>query len=125
VTEPQQETASPGARRAGTAASALGAAALLAAAVLYWSAGPPHGVNVGAGGLYLLGLFAGLCGGVLLWMGRAPGRPGLGWTTAALLLVSVCGVVSLSHVTGGGVQVVLMAVTAVVLAGAALVARRA
>jgi hypothetical protein len=125
VSEPQQQTASPGARRAGTAASALGAAALLAAAVLYWTAGPPYGVHIGAGALYLLGLFAGLCGTVLLWMGRAPGRPGLGWTTAALLLVTVCGVVSLAHVASGGTQIALMAVTAVVLAVAALVARRA
>jgi hypothetical protein len=107
------------------AASALGAAALLVAALLFWAGGPPYGTHVGAAVLYLVGLFAGLCGTVLLWMGRAPGRPGLGWTTAALLLVSACGVVSLSRVVSGATQVVLMAVTAVVLAGAALVARRA
>jgi hypothetical protein len=103
--------------------------ALVAAVVLYAVAGPPYGVNIGAGALYLLGLLAGLIAGVLLWLTWAELRPsaapvrwrwGVGTAAAALVAVSACTVVSLAHVAGGTAQLVLIAVTAVVLAAAVL-----
>jgi hypothetical protein len=115
------DEAAPGTRRAGVVAVVLGAVALLAAVVVFRAGGPPYGVNIGGGGLYLLGLLAGLTGTVLLWMS---------WTRravtgVALVLVCACPVLSMSNVIGGDMQLVLMAVTAVVLAAAGVLARRA
>jgi hypothetical protein len=99
----------------------VGAVALLAAIVVFWTAGPPFGVNIGAGVLYLVGVLAGLTGTVLLWMGWT--RHGL--TGTALALVCACPVVTIGAVVRGELQLVLIAVTAVVLGFAALLARRA
>jgi drug/metabolite transporter (DMT)-like permease len=91
--------------------------------------GPPYGVNIGAGALYLLGLLAGLIAAVMLWVTWAEVRPsaspgrwrwGVGTTAAALVGVSACTVISLAHVAGGTAQLVLIAVTAAVLAAAVL-----
>jgi hypothetical protein len=109
-----------GGRAAGRIAAGIGAVALLAAAVVFWAGGRPYGVNIGAGALYLLGLLAGLIGTVLLWMSWS--RRGI--TGAALLLVCACPVITIAGVADGAAQLVLMAVTAVVLAAAALLARR-
>src|SRR3954469_13947394 len=109
-----------GTRTTGRIGCAIGAAALLAAGVVFWAGGPPYGVNIGGGALYLLGLLAGLIGTVLLWMSW----PRRGLTGLALLLVCACPVVTIGAVAGGVAQLVLMAVTGVVLAVAALLARR-
>src|SRR4051794_22021702 len=109
-----------GARTTGRIACTIGAAALLAAAVVFRAGGRPYGVNIGGGALYLLGLLAGLIGTVLLWMSR-PRRPVTG---VALLLVCACPVLTISAVADGAAQLVLMVVSAVVLAAAALLARR-
>ena len=110
-----------GARTAGRIAAGIGAVALLAAAVVFWAGGRPYGANIGAGALYLLGLLAGLTGTVLLWMS---------WTRRAvtgmaLLLVCACPVITIAGVADGAAQLVLLTVTAVVLAAAALLPRRA
>ena len=109
-----------GTRRTATVACGVAAVALLAAAVVFWAGGRPYGTNIGGGALYLLGLLAGLIGTVLLWMSWS--RRSL--TGVALLLVCACPVVTLAGVADGAAQLVLMAVTAVVLAAAALLAPR-
>jgi hypothetical protein len=119
VTDPVDETAAS-TRRTGVVAAAVGAVALLAAAVVFRAGGPPYGVNIGGAVLYLLGLLAGLIGTVLLWMSWS--RRGL--TGLALVLVCACPVVTIGGVADGAAQLVLMAVTGVVLAVAALLARR-
>jgi hypothetical protein len=121
--------AAPGVRRGARLFGGAAVVALVAAVVLYAVTGPPYGVNIGAGALYLLGLLAGLIAGVLLWLSWAELRPstspgrwrwGVGTAAAALVGVSACTVVSLAHVAGGTTQLVLIAVTAVVLAAAVL-----
>src|SRR4051794_41581545 len=104
-----------GARAAGRIAAGIGAVALLAAAVVFWAGGPPYGVNIGGGALYLLGLLAGLIGTVLLWMSW----PRRGLTGLALVLVCACPVVTVGAVAGGGAQLGLMALRGGVLAAAA------
>ena len=113
-------------------ASGIGAVALGAAVALFLAGGKPYGVNIGGGLLYLLGLGAALTGTVMLWMAWtdddsrwAPGeqRRGLTATALALLLVCACVVVSLGNVADGGLQLALIAVTAVVLAVAVLLSR--
>ena len=78
--------------------------------------------DIGGSVAYLLGLLAGLIATVLLWIswtedrdGQPPGRARAGLTAAAvaLLLVCACTVVSLAHVAGGAVQLVLIGLTAV------------
>ena len=118
MTDPVDDAAA-GTRRTGTVAAGLGAVALLAAAAVFWAGGRPYGVNIGGGLLYLLGLLAGLTGTVLLWMSWS--RRGL--TGLALLLVCACPVVTIGAVAAGVAQLALMAVTGVVLAVAALLAR--
>ncbi|NYJ08042.1 hypothetical protein [Petropleomorpha daqingensis] len=118
MTDPEESTA--GARRTGTVACEVGAVALLAAAVVFWAGGRPYGVNIGGGGLYLLGLLAGLIGTVLLWMSSS--RRAV--TGVALLLLCACPVITISDIADGAAQLVLMAIAAVVLAAAALLARR-
>jgi hypothetical protein len=119
VTDPVDD-AGAGTRRTAMVAAGVGAVALLAAAVVFWAGGRPYGVNIGGGLLYLLGLLAGLIGTVLLWMSWS--RRGL--TGLALVLVCACPVVTIGGVADGAAQLVLMAVTGVVLAVAALLARR-
>jgi hypothetical protein len=98
--------------------------ALVAAVVVFATAGPPYARNIAGGVLYLAGLLAGLIGGVLLWMAWAefrervsPGRLRLGVTTAsaALVLVCACAVVTLSKVASGTAQLWLIGATAAVL----------
>src|SRR3954451_19054837 len=123
MTEPAADAThdgTAGVRTTGRIGCAIGAAALLAAVVVFWAGGPPYGVNIGGGGLYLLGLLAGLIGTVLLWMGWA--RRGV--TGVALVLVCACRVVTIGGVAPGTPQLVLMAATGVALAAAALLARR-
>src|SRR4051794_41508796 len=123
MTEPGADAAhdeTAGARTTGRIACTIGAAALLAAAVAFWAGGPPYGVNIGGGALYLLGLLAGLIGTVLLWMSW----PRRGVTGVALVLVCACPVVTIGGVASGNAQLVLMAVTGVALAVAALLTRR-
>jgi hypothetical protein len=120
VTDPGDDAAA-GTRRVGVVAAGIGAVALLAAVVVFRAGGRPYGVNIGGGALYLLGLLAGLIGSVLLWMGWS----GRAVTGTALVLVCACPVITIGDVAGGDVQLVLMAVTAVVLATAAVLARRA
>jgi|SRR3954469_22468308 hypothetical protein len=110
-----------GARTTGRIGCAIGAAALVAAAAVFWAGGRPYGANIGAGALYLLGLLAGLTGTVLLWMSWS--RRAV--TGVALLLVCACPVITIGGVAGGAAQLVLLTVTAVVLAAAAVLARRA
>src|SRR3954453_2054801 len=98
-----------GARTTGRIGCAIGAAALLAAVVAFWTSGPPYGVNIGGGALYLLGLLAGLTGTVLLWIGSSRRGP----TAVALLLVCACPVLTIGDVVGGDAQLVLMAGTAI------------
>jgi peptidoglycan biosynthesis protein MviN/MurJ (putative lipid II flippase) len=121
--------AASGVRRGAQVSGGIGVVALLAAVVLYAVGGPPYGVNIGAGALYLLGLLAGLVASVLLWMQwgerrptTAPGRLrwGIRTTTAALIMVSATAVVSLSHVVTGTTLLVLMGITAALLAVAVL-----
>ena len=115
------DSSAAGTRLGGAVSAGVGAVALLAAVVVFWAGGPPFGVNIGAGVLYVVGLLAGLVGTVLLWMGWT--RHGV--TGTALALVCACPVVTIGAVVRGEVQLVLMAVTAVVLASAAFLARRA
>jgi hypothetical protein len=113
----------PAPRTAALLAGAIGVLALAAALGVYLVGGRPYGQNVGGGILYVLGLAAALTASVLLWMawspvppGSAPRPLGLAGTTLALLLTSASGVVSLSHVAGGAVELGLMGATAAVLA---------
>jgi hypothetical protein len=101
--------------------------ALVAAVVVFATAGSPYASNVAGGVLYLVGLLAGLIGGVLLWMAWAefrervsPGRLRWGVMTASasLLLVCACAVVTLSKVAGGTAQLWLIGATAAVLLAA-------
>ncbi|MCU1617258.1 MAG: hypothetical protein JWO98_4798 [Frankiales bacterium] len=125
--EAAQASPPPAVRRSGLLFGGVAVVALAAAVALYAAGGPPYGVNIGGGFLYLLGLLAGLVASVLLWItwsevrtrvstGRL--RWGVGTAAASLLLVSTCVVVSLSRVAGGQAQLVLITVTAVVLGGA-------
>src|SRR3954452_12989319 len=123
MTEPGADATHDGtaaARTTGRIGCAIGAAFLLAAVVVFWAGGPPYGVNIGGAVLYLLGLLAGLIGTVLLWMGWS--RHAV--TGTALVLVCACPVVTIGAVAGGMAQLVLMAVTGVSLAVAAVLARR-
>jgi hypothetical protein len=131
VTDPLEQP-SAGARRGGLIASGVGVVALVAAVAVFLAGGTPYGVNIGGGLLYLLGLGAALTGTVMLWMAwtdrderwtPVQQRRGLAATALALLLVCACAVVSLGDVADGGVQLVLMAATAAVLAVAVLLAR--
>jgi hypothetical protein len=113
-----------GASRAASVSGAIGVVALVAAVVLYLAAGPPYGVNIGAGVLYLLGLLAALVAGVLLWLvwaepgtrGSARRPAGIATASGALGLTCASVVVSLSHVASAAVQFGLILATAVVLA---------
>lgn len=114
----------PGAGRAASVSGAIGVVALVAAVVVFLVGGPPYGVDIGGGLLYLLGLLASLVAGVLLWLVWAePGarssarRPaGIATASGALGLTCASVVVSLSHVASAAVQFGLMIATAVVLA---------
>ncbi|MGY1616603.1 hypothetical protein ACI797_07615 [Geodermatophilus sp. SYSU D00691] len=121
--------AGAGLRRAGVAVCLAAALLLLAAVTVFLAGGRPYGVNIGGGALYLLGVLVGLVGTVLLWTAAidrpAGARRGFGLTVAALVLVCACPVLSLGDVLAGQLQLVLITLTAVVLAAAALVARRA
>jgi hypothetical protein len=119
VTDPVDSSAA-GTRRTAAVACGAGAVALPAAAVVFWAGGRPYGANIGAGALYLLGLLAGLTGTVLLWMSWS--RRAV--TGVALLLVCACPVITIGGVADGAAQLVLLTVTAIVLAAAALLARR-
>ena len=112
----------------------IAVAALVAAVVVFATAGPPYAQNVAGGVLYLVGLLAGLIAGVLLWLDWAelradvsPGRLRWGVTTAsaALLLVCACAVVTLSKVASGPAQLGLIAATALVLLTALASVRQA
>jgi hypothetical protein len=118
----------PAPRTAALIAGGTGVAALAAALVVYLVGGRPYGQNVGGGILYVLGLAAALTASVLLWLAWSPENPasgrrplGLAGTALALLLTSASGVVSLSHVASGAVQLGLMGATAAVLAVAVAV----
>jgi hypothetical protein len=131
VSEPTSR-AVPAVRRAGRLTGAVGVVALLAALVAFLAGGSPYATDVVGVVLYVLGLAAGLFAGVLLWASWTEGGPptgpqarrGVGAAAVALLLVCACGVVSLGGVAPGPVQLVLIGVTAVVLAAAVLVAPR-
>jgi hypothetical protein len=121
--------AASGVRRSARVSGGLAVVCLAAAVVVYAIGGPPYGVNIGGGVLYLLGLLAGLVASVLLWLTWAERREqlspalmrwGIGTATAGLVLVSACTVVSLGHVASGPAQLVLVGVTAAVLALAVL-----
>jgi hypothetical protein len=106
----------------------LGVIALAAAVAVYLAGGPPYGLNIGGGILYVFGLAMALTASVLLWMVWSPEDPtsrrrwiAMAATTAALVLTSVTGIVTVSHVARGPVQLVLMGATAVVLAVAVTV----
>jgi hypothetical protein len=113
-----------GTRRAGVVSDALAAAALLVAAVAFWVAGAPYGRAVLGVVLYPAGLLLGVVGSVLLWM--AAGGPGRALVLPAvgLALCFLATVLSLGRAVPGAVQVVLMAVTGVVLAAGAVGGRR-
>jgi hypothetical protein len=130
--DPPPGPVDPAARRGGLVAGAFGVVALAAAVVVFLAGGTPYGVNIGGGALYLVGLGAALTGSVLLWLGwtdedagwpTRQSRRGLATTMLAMLLTCACVVVSLGRVASGGVQLALIAVTAVVLAVAVLLAR--
>lgn len=114
----------------------VAAVALVAAVVLFATTGPPYGLNIGAGALYVVGLLAGLIGAVLLWLAWAelradvsPGRLRWGVTTAmgSLVLVCACPVMTIANVISGNAQLGLMSAAALVLvvAVAALAQARA
>ena len=112
----------------------IAVAALVAAVVVFATAGPPYAQNVTGGVLYLIGLLAGLIGGVLLWLDWAelredvsPGRLRWGVTTAtaSLVLVCACAVVTLSKVASGTAQLGLISATALVVLVAMAAAARA
>jgi len=135
MTEPLEDPAtdeSPGLARVGTVTGLVGALLLLAAAVAFGAGGPKYGQNTVAAVVYAAGLLVGLVAAVLLymsWTHRTPRAPGAGRgipaALTALVLVCACAVIALGNAASGGVQIGLMAVTAVVLAVAALLARRA
>ena len=119
----------PAPRTAALVAGGIAAVALAAAFGLYLAAGQPYGLNIGGGILYVLGLAAALIASVLLWMTWSPEPPtsrrrplGLATTALALLFTSATGVVTVSHVARGPVQLVLIGATAVILAVAVAVA---
>jgi len=102
----------------------IAVAALAAAVAVFATAGPPYAQNVAGGVLYLVGLLAGLIGGVLLWLdwaelredvsqGRL--RTGVTAASASLVLVCACAVVTLSKVASGAAQLGLISATALVL----------
>jgi hypothetical protein len=111
-------------RRSALISCGLGAVALVAAVVVFAVAGPPYAQNLTGGALYLVGLLAGLVGGVVLWIAWAevresvsPGRLrwGVATATASVVLVSACAVVTLSKVASGTAQLALIGATALVL----------
>jgi drug/metabolite transporter (DMT)-like permease len=125
----QPVPASSGVRRSARISGSVAVVALVAAVVLYAAGGPPYGVNIGGGVLYLLGLLAGLVASVLLWLSWAERREhvspqrlrwGVGTALGSLLAVCATTVISLSHVASGTTQLVLMGVTAAVLVAALL-----
>jgi uncharacterized membrane protein len=112
-------------RRSALVARGLSVVALVAAVITFAVVGPPYATDVVAGVLYLVGLFAGLIAGVLLWLTWAELREevtpvrlrwGVTTATASLVLVSACAVVSLSKVASGTAQLWLMGATALVTA---------
>lgn len=120
--------------RSAAVSCGIAVVALVAAVVVFATAGPPYAQNVAGGVLYLVGLLAGLIAGVLLWLDWAelredvpPGRLRWGVTTAAasLVLVCACAVVTLSKVASGTAQLGLISATALVLAIAVVAAGRA
>ena len=125
-------SAVPTVRRAGRWTGAVAAVALLGALVAFLVAGPPYATDVPGIVLYVAGLGTGLFAGVLLWAswteGGAPGSPlarrGVAAAALALLLVCLCGVVSLGGVAPGTVQLLLMGLTALALVAAVLSAPR-
>ena len=133
MTEPLDDAdtdESPGLARTGRLTGLGGALLLLVAAVAFWAGGAPYGRNTVAAVVYAAGLLVGLVAAVLLymsWTQRTPRAPeagrGIAAALTALLLVCACAVIALGNAASGGVQIVLMAVTAVVLAVAALLAR--
>ena len=135
MTEPLDDAdtdESPGLARAGVVSGLAGALLLLVAAVAFWAGGPPYAQHTVAAVVYAAGLLAGLVAAVLVymsWTHRTPRPPeaarGIPVALTALVLVCACAVIALGNAAPGGVQIVLMAVTAVVLAVAALLARRA
>ncbi len=122
--EPQDTDRRTGTRTAGVVSDALAAVALLAAAVAFWAAGAPYDQNLLGVVLYPAGLLLGVIGSVLLWM--AAGGPGraLALPAVGLALCFLATVLSLGRAVPGSVQVVLMAVTGVVLAVGAVAGRR-
>ena len=125
-------SAVPAVRRAGRWTGALAAVALAAAVVVFLAGGQPYATDIAAIVLYVLGLCAGLVAGVLLWASWTEGglpagpeaRRGVTSAALALLLVCLCGVISLGRVAPGSVQLMLMALTAVALVTAVLAAPR-
>jgi hypothetical protein len=111
--------------RSAGVSSAIAVAALVATVVVFALAGPPYAQNVAGGVLYLIGLLAGLIGGVLLWLDWAelredasPARMrwGVATASASLVLVCACAVVTLSKIASGTVQLGLISAAALVLA---------
>ena len=118
----------PGPRTPALVAGGIAAMALAAAFGVYLAGGRPYGLNIGGGILYVLGLAAALTASVLLWMTWSPEPPssprralGLATTALALLFTSATGVVTVSHIARGPVQLVLIGATAVILAVAVAV----
>jgi len=124
-------TTPPAPRTPALVAGGIAAVALAGAFGLYLAVGRPYGLNIGGGILYVLGLAAALTASVLLWMTWSPEPPtsrrralGLATTALALLSTSATGVVTVSHIARGPVQLVLIGATAVVVAVAVAVAAR-
>lgn len=119
--------ADPRVQRSAVVSCAIAVVALAAAVVVFAAAGSPYAQNLAGAVLYVVGLFAGLVGGVVLWPAWAglrdsvtPGR--LRWgvvtATASVVLVSACAVVTLSKVASGAAQLWLIGGTALVLLAA-------
>jgi peptidoglycan/LPS O-acetylase OafA/YrhL len=130
LTEPAAEDGT-GARRAGALSGGAAAVLLVAAVVAFLAGGHPYATDVAGVVLYVLGLAAGLCASVLLWVAAGTTTPGprrsraLGAAAVALLLVCASGVLSLGRAASGGAQLVLAVVTAAALAAAVVLGRSA
>lgn len=127
--EPAAPPPAPAPRGSALVAGGIAAVALAAAFGVYLAGGRPYGLNIGGGILYVLGLAAALIASVLLWMTWSPEPPtsprrslGLATTALALVCTSATGVVTVSHIARGPVQLVLIGATALVLALAVAVA---